>query len=523
MKKNLIVIAFLMGIVMSLFQVHAHPESTMLSPALPVDSRRYIPYSYVRFLGENDSIDIDDETFYDISGRVIFKINKYTLPKNDSLLKELDEKVLPMINRDSLQIACMMIRGAASPEGPFKFNQFLGKKRAEALLDFVTSRLAVPVVEDKFEMQVTIEDFRTLCLLMRRAGDKDYGYVQSVCDKYLPKDDLYHLKQTLVKAREGRLWLRLYREYFHRLRAARIILFFYDEAHKHDKPFGVEPQPEPEPEPAPEPEPVVEPEPDKTEDLVQPVPPISVQPAITEDRLPRREVLSVKSNLLFDVAYVPGYDRWCPIPNVAVEFYPRKGHFTYGASFDFPWWQHYWKHKYFQIRNYQLESRYYFRSGDLYKNPAGEGAAFRGFYLQGYVHAALFGICFSEHRGWVGEGLGGGVGAGYVLPLSKKGHWRLEFGAQVGYFGCRYDPYQFENPVNPNYIDHLYYYKWTLQPELFKKRQYRFNWFGPTRVGITLTYDLLYKRVNKKGISFRPWEKITGQLTDFSDEGGSEE
>ena len=139
-KNNLIAIAFVLAILMSLFQVHAFTESNMLSPVLPVDSSRYIPYSYVRFLGENDSIDIDDETFYDISGRVIFKINKYTLPKNDSLLKELDEKVLPMINRDSLQIACLMIRGAASPEGPFKFNQFLGKKRAEALLDFVTSR-----------------------------------------------------------------------------------------------------------------------------------------------------------------------------------------------------------------------------------------------------------------------------------------------------------------------------------------------------------------------------------------------
>jgi hypothetical protein len=76
------------------------------------------------------------------------------------------------------------------------------------------------------------------------------------------------------------------------------------------------------------------------------------------DTLYRREYLSVKSNLLLYGVYMPGYDRWCPMPNVAVEYYPWHGHFTFGASFDCPWWQNYEKHKYFQVRNYQLETRY---------------------------------------------------------------------------------------------------------------------------------------------------------------------
>ena len=95
------------------------------------------------------------------------------------------------------------------------------------------------------------------------------------------------------------------------------------------------------------------------------------------------------------------------------------------------------------------------------------------------------------------------MGLGYVLPLTKKGHWRLEFGAQFGAFLANYDPYQFENPVNSEYRDHLYYYKWTGHAADFRKRQYRFTWLGPTRVGITLTYDLLYRRVKQKGISFK--------------------
>ena len=93
------------------------------------------------------------------------------------------------------------------------------------------------------------------------------------------------------------------------------------------------------------------------------------------------------------------------------------------------------------------------------------------------------------------------------MPLTKQGRWRLEFGLQVGYIHCNYDPYQYENPVNPAYHDDNYYYKWTLKPELFKKRQYRWNWIGPTRVGITLSYDLLYRRIQRKGMSLKSKER----------------
>ena len=236
---------------------------------------------------------------------------------------------------------------------------------------------------------------------------------------------------------------------------------------------------------------------------------LPVDTAVLSDVIiePRRELLSVKTNLLFYGLYLPGYDRWCPIPNIALEYYPKHGHFTFGASFDCPWWQDYDAHKYFQVRNYQIESRYYLRSGGIGSNPPGEGAAFQGWYVQAYAHMGLYGICFDADRGWEGEGAGGGLGVGYVLPLSKDGHWRLEFGLQAGYFRSKYDPYKYENPIDPSYRDDLYYYKWTLSPDLFKKRQYRFNWFGPTRIGVTLSYDLLYRRNHKKGMSFKKYQK----------------
>ena len=470
-------------------------ESAAMPYALPaiVDTAAYHPYSYIRFVTEQDSMKMTDEEFFDIAGKVIFPINKWTLPKRDSLIMQLENEVFPLINRDSLELVYMMLRGAASPEGPTRFNKFLGEKRAEAMLNFVKENLTVPVGEN-FDMEINIEDFRTLCLLMRRTGDKDYGYVQAMCDQYLPKNQVEKLKSVLRGVRQGTLWLRLYREYFHRLRAARIVFFFRSPT-TYAPNVILEPPVEVVEEPALPDSTVVEPP------VVEDVKPEVPQPV----RLPRRELLSVKTNMLFYGVYMPGYNRWCPIPNVAIEYYPLHGHFTYGASFDCPWWQSYDAYKFFQVRNYQLETRYYFRSGDIRKNPLGQGAAFRGWYLQAYAHAGLFGICFDKDRGWEGEGVGGGIGGGYVLPLSRKGHWRLEFNLQVGYFVAKYDPYQYGNPKTGE-EDGLYYFKWSHDRDLFKKRQYRFNWIGPTRVGVTLTYDLLYRRIQKKRASFRSWE-----------------
>lgn len=454
--------------------------------------------TFVRFVEEGDVVNLSDEEFFDQAGKVIFPVNDYHLPQNAPLLKQLEKEVLPAVNREGYALSRIYIRGAASPEGSTAHNKSLGEKRAKALTDFVVSRLSVPVSEGSFSLDVDFEDYRSLCLFLSRAQDNYYTYVKSLCDKYLPSNNIAQLKSELQKAEGGKLWKHLLTNYFPDLRAARIMLVFNKK-----QPVGVVAQPEPE-------EPVIE-EPAVVEQPVveEPVVEEPVTAAVVQEEpevLPRREYLSVKTNLLLDVAYVPGYDRWCPIPNVAVEYYPKKGHFTYGASFDFPWWQDYDAHKYFQIRNYQLETRYYLRRGDLSSNPPGEGAAFRGLYLQAYAHVALFGLCFDADRGWVGEGAGGGVGVGYVVPISKKGHWRLEFGLQAGFFRCKYDPYQYENPVDPTYRDHLYYYKWSLDPSLFKKRQYRYNWLGPTRVGITLTYDLLYRRINKKGVSFKNYE-----------------
>ena len=438
----------------------------------------YDRYPFIRIVPPNSELaPVTDEEFFNTSARVIFPVNKFVLPKNDSLLRLLSGTIFPRINSDDLRLKKLLFRGAASPEGPLRWNRTLGNNRMNALYRFVRQHISTASADTLSQCDVDVEDYRTLCIMI--------GQVQALCDVYLAKDDLPTLKRRLMQVHQGRLWHRLLRTYYPKLRSARFMMILE------------------------RPELSMPPQHIEASGLPYVLPSLpSVRPIPVPSLVHRRELLSVKTNVLLDLAYMPGYNRWCPIPNVAVEYYPLHGHFTFGASFDCPWWQDYEGHKYFQVRNYQLESRYYFRSGDIRRNFPGQGAAFRGFYVQAYAHVALYGIMFDADNGWMGEGLGGGIGAGYVLPLSRDGHWRLEFQAQAGYFFTGYDPFQYENPVNPNYRDHLYYYKWTQKPALFKKRQYRFSWLGPTRVGITLSYDLLYRRVAKKGVSFRNWEII---------------
>ena len=392
-------------------------------PFLDADTSFYNKYPYIYFVGKGDSTAMSEDYFFDHAGYVIFPVGKSRLPLNSPLLKELSGTVLPQMNRDSLQLNGVILRGAASPEGPWRVNQRLGRARTKSLVDFLKNQSAFPISDSLMSAKAEAEDYRLLCRQMMLKGDPDYSLVAILCDKYLGIGRQDILKQKLMHIRGGRLWRRLLREYFPGLRAARVMLTV--------KKY----------EPAPVVQPVVIAPPVETKAVFK-----AVEDTVYEDyRIPRREFLSVKTNLLFYGVYVPfGYNRYCPIPNVAIEYYPMHGHFTLGASLDFPWWVNYEKHKFFEVRNLQIEGRYYFRSGDISKNPPGKGAAFKGFYVQAYGHVGVFEIGLHVDRGYKGEGFGGGIGAGYVMPISKKGHWRLEFAAQFGYLYVKHDPFQFE-------------------------------------------------------------------------------
>jgi len=156
------------------------------------DSTFYEPYSYLRFVTDTAAISITDEEFFDQAGRVVFPVNKSELPAGDALLSVLSQKVIPQMNRDSLQLLRILLRGAASPEGPYLNNKRLGEARTAALLGFLRQHCRFPISDQVLSLQSETEDYRSLLLLMRRHGDRDYGVVARHCADCLP-DGRYEL------------------------------------------------------------------------------------------------------------------------------------------------------------------------------------------------------------------------------------------------------------------------------------------------------------------------------------------
>jgi len=222
-------------------------------------------------------------------------------------------------------------------------------------------------------------------------------------------------------------------------------------------------------------------EPCKVDTFIEPYKPDTVV-SPTFRRFPK---LALKTNMLYNATFTPklGY---APILNVELEYYlAEDGRWSLLGEYEFPWWSKESEHQYLQILNLQLEARYYLK----------KHSQFTRHYLSAYSGANLFDLCFDdkEGSGVQGEGVHAGLGYGYVLPLNKKGNWKLELFLKGGFYIAYYDKYDAGEPFTGKY-----YYHWFGNISDFKPRSWRFRWLGPTGAGVTISYDLFYRKKQNK-------------------------
>ena len=486
--------------------VRRHKRSLLLTLMLAVyvsvfsqsnDSTRFSKYPYIFILDENQEPSITDEQFYKVALKVIYPVNVFTLDTSQKEIKEFVQDVIPQINTDSLKPHAIIVRGSASPEGPYRWNQTLGKRRTAQVFNYINQHLKFP--EEQTTINSTPENYHMLLFLMKEANDPSYRIVKSLVDKYYEAGMLNQLKQHLKRIDGGKLWNRLYKRYYPQLRMARVVLFFKrlkpSQPYMTEKPSLAHPDSiavEILPEPVMLPMLAIEPSENIALPVFQPETPPEPRDEVSyiPDRLFRRHILGIRTNLLYDFFYLPGH-YWAPSPNIQLEYYPLTGHFTANIGFTCPYWHRWSKQQFWQIRDYVFEGRYYFK---------GLGS-FIGPYVSAYIHTNIYGIGLSKTKGWEGEGLGGGTILGYTMNISRNKRWRLEFSLGIGYYQTKYDPYVYGNPKS-TVEDGLYYYDYLGKKENFKERNHVFTWFGPTNLGVHLTYDLLYRRIQKKGVSF---------------------
>ena len=182
-------------------------------------------------------------------------------------------------------------------------------------------------------------------------------------------------------------------------------------------------------------------------------------------------VVGVSTNLLYDLAYIPGYGL-TSIPSFSLEYYPYAGHWTVGADLELSGWKHPDVHKYMQVNNLTLWGRYYFKPQQY---------RFNGLYAFGSANAARYGIGWNE-KGREGEGLGLSLGAGHKWTF---GRFFIDAGLALGVFYSRFDSYTWGNDATG-----WYYYDYLGDPDEFQPRLQRWLWLGPTRLYLSVGIDL---------------------------------
>ena len=462
------------------------PADTLMD----VDMKRDYP-SYIKVVGE-DNIAADSllQQFCLYSLDVNFKVNKTNIDPSSASYRKLIEEIVPIMKQRNLYLHHMYVRMSASPEGSYANNVRLAKGRGQALVDSLSRYIDMPS-NDQIVFNTVPEDYAYLYKLIEQSSDVDRDTIMAVINKYTGDDA--KTKAALRAINGGVTWRRLLKEYYPQLRSARVV--FYFTRYKLAEPELVEA--------------------DDVNDIILTGHSVLTNPTNAFDVFGKKDrakepMLAVKTNMLYNAFFIPGvaYD---PIVNVEVEYYPHNSNWSFVGEYEFPWWSNdegmlpTSRHHYFQMLNGQLEARRYFTFDGLKPNFQAD-YTHTGHYLSVYGHAFLYDFCFDSTQGYgyQGEGWGAGLGYGYVKRLGSnpKSRWKLEAFLKWGFFETRYDPYKYGAKYDNagNFVSAKYYYDYDGDISLFVRRNHRFrSWFlYPTGAGITLSYDLLDRRLKLK-------------------------
>jgi hypothetical protein len=201
-----------------------------------------------------------------------------------------------------------------------------------------------------------------------------------------------------------------------------------------------------------------------------PEPPV---PVIAEE--PRKAGFLIYTNALYDLGLVP---------NLGTQIYLGKG-FALNGRWGYGWWDIDPQHYYWRAYGGELTLRKYFSL------PEDNG---RGLFRSSLGHhLGIYGqvVTYDFELGGVGH-IGGvpkqnifhdpsfGVGLeyGYTIPLGK--HFNLDFSIGAGYLGGNVREYV---PSGNEYV---------------LQNTYRRNWFGPTRVDVSLYWLIGFENKNKQ-------------------------
>lgn len=402
----------------------------------------------------------------DYSVSVDFRVNSATLDvnyrKNRTVISRVDSLFKSLKADTTITIESVEFSGSASPEGNSPINSRLSRARMLEVEKYVRKHIsfddAIITYNDRYvdwsHLVELVEADTTLAMRdeVLRISRSTYPDVKDY--KGLPMDGRI---PELKKLDNGKVWSELLKRYFVKMRNGAVIMKTYT-----DIPVIIEREPEPEPEP----------------EVVEVEEPIEVTPEDYSDaasagsrgiddmgafdtalntEYKRTPLVSVKTNLM---AYST------LIPNIGMEF-RLADHWSAeitGLYSPFNLFRHDLKTR---VLATKPEVRYWF----------GE-AMRRGHFLGVHVPIAGFNIQLNDDYRYQDPRSaiwGVGLNYGYAMLLGKKQNWCIDFTIGFGYMNLKYNLY--EGVRNGKYI-----------------RTDEKLYFGPTRIGIDLSYIINRKR-----------------------------
>lgn len=344
--------------------------------------------------------------------------------------------------RSAGRLERISIRSYASPDGANRANELLSERRADSLSSWIVRHGSIPAsLIDRQAAGIAWDELRAQ---VAASGMPYRDEVLNVLDNtpvwiFNEKNQIVGgRKQRLMDLRGGEPYRYMLREFFPDLRSSVVLTLYVreseqdnavekgKEAEETERLHKPEAMNEPQPEPVRELEPVTKNEPQPAQgdtpfpsDVTaagQPVGPTSWSPSIL-----------VKTNAV----------GWAmAVSNIAVEMDLSK-RLSFHIPVYYSAWNYFSRTTKFRMLAAQPELRYW---------PTQDRRFFTGvhFGVASY-NLALGGKWRIQDHDGTTPALGGGVSAGYRLPLEKTGRWGVEFSLGCGVYSLHYDKFHNES------------------------------------------------------------------------------
>lgn len=161
---------------------------------------------------------------------IIFKVAKIeidsTVFENEVTFGKILSALDKIYTNPKYEVSRIEIAGYASPEGGREFNNWLGKNRAQALVDYIIeNRPQYDLSEEDFTIRNGMENWAGLRKLLQESSEEYRDEVIAVIDTDLPDEQ----KKNRIKAMDGgKVWKDMLDDIYPYLRSARYLAVYFD-------------------------------------------------------------------------------------------------------------------------------------------------------------------------------------------------------------------------------------------------------------------------------------------------------